>query len=412
MEVLTHGRIATRDDLSVRSVLNGKGAQPEESVAMVWLPDPNSLAVLQALPGAYFVCRRTKSGNRLFLPVHTVGRMTDQTFYPSAFHYGLQILERNIPEKFGDADLLNSYGLFWFLFQRARTMQPFLKRRFQHRKDLEITQGDVSNVLPWEGDPTAAKLGYPTTIDQLIEAGAKLALEYGIVSPSYAERIEFGLWQAAKLENSSPVASNTVNRLIKTTLFNNEDAIHDVSEEDKQKIENAIFDAVKKGIDDDTTMEEFNKWFAGGSSTLVKQIGRQLTDYPSERASELVTSALIELGYRAHHYMVQPIQAMMHDFEHALEEPLNEQEKKAFDLLYYPQPAFGGLPLVLLGERLDTVRLAALELMEDPENSSIIGQLHSLLRYYAMMISPRRAADRERKRRKKYENRDVGNLAE
>ena len=64
------------------------------------------------------------------------------------------------------------------------------------------------------------------------------------------------------------------------------------------------------------------------------------------------------------------------------------------------QPHFGGLPLILLGERLGFIDGVIAEVCENPGDRRPIKVLHRLLQFYADMARARREADRRRKRPK------------
>jgi hypothetical protein len=89
----------------------------------------------------------------------------------------------------------------------------------------------------------------------------------------------------------------------------------------------------------------------------------------------------------------------MQAFLQALPRPLCAKERAWFGALYFKQPHLGGLPLILLRDRFDLLRGAALDIMAAPEETGPIGVLLRLLHYYEEMVSQRREVDRGYRRR-------------
>ncbi|QDT00366.1 hypothetical protein [Adhaeretor mobilis] len=156
---------------------------------------------------------------------------------------------------------------------------------------------------------------------------------------------------------------NDAVRLIKHVSFDVDRHYDDLPEKGRAEVDRVVLEAIWAGIESEDNQRDFDQGFAGAKSTLVKKIARKLPHLDGASATELVTSAFVDYGLRAHQYLAGCIQAIMQDFRNGLEVPLNEHESKVFELLYNSQDAFGGLPLILLGERLDTVRLVIRELL-------------------------------------------------
>ncbi|QDT00365.1 hypothetical protein HG15A2_37010 [Adhaeretor mobilis] len=94
------------------------------------------------------VCQRDADGNRLFLPSTDIGKHTGHRFYFPAWHYGFQILCKRYHKMFDDTELRSSYRALWFLFQRAKNIQPFYKRKFTHPKGFSKPGDSVEDLRP------------------------------------------------------------------------------------------------------------------------------------------------------------------------------------------------------------------------------------------------------------------------
>jgi hypothetical protein len=79
--------------------------------------------------------------------------------------------------------------------------------------------------------------------------------------------------------------------------------------------------------------------------------------------------------------------------ENAMPEPLRESERRAFEALYFCRPEFGGIPLVLLAEKLQFVGSVLEDMVNHPSDDRPIQVFYQLLQFYAMMVSDRRKAD-------------------
>lgn len=402
-------RSGTRDLLP--SVFQVESDIPQDTECLYWLPNSEELEVQEAIPGIGFRCDRNERGVRQILPIgfHSdrgirklfARKSFSRNFFFAAHYYGLEILCRHSPEQFTGEQLF-SYRIMWFLFQRARRMRQSISRHFEHKKDLELTVAvredmRIDNILPWIGSEAAGALGYPRNLDEFLDIGHREAVAHGIDAPKLANKIEFGLFHAVKLEDRVPLAVDDASRLVRSTLFEIDYSEDSLPDDLVARVEQLILEQIEPHVMNDETQAKFDDWFAGGNSKLVTAVSRKLKDFPEKEATAIVTSVLVEYGWRAYQYLTTCIQAIMCDVANALPEPLSAEEQACFELLYYPQPYFGGLPLILLGDRLEVVRLIARQLLESPTDLSLIGDLHCLLQFLSAMVSQRRRADRERK---------------
>jgi hypothetical protein len=108
---------------------------------------------------------------------------------------------------------------------------------------------------------------------------------------------------------------------------------------------------------------------------------------------ETVRAAMFEIGWRAYTYVAGCLAQLACYFMAAQQCHLTQAEKQWFKQVYYPQPHYGNLPLILVLER-GIAGLAGARLLEHPDDERMIGVLHRLLEYDAEMVHRRKAADR------------------
>jgi hypothetical protein len=61
----------------------------------------------------------------------------------------------------------------------------------------------------------------------------------------------------------------------------------------------------------------------------------------------------------------------MHAIVSALADPLSPEERRIFDQMHLTQPHFGGLPLILLDQRLDFVKSVIWEIVDKPGGAGL-----------------------------------------
>jgi hypothetical protein len=91
--------------------------------------------------------------------------------------------------------------------------------------------------------------------------------------------------------------------------------------------------------------------------------------------------------------MAQCLDAQMRVVKSAFPQPLSEPETALFGQLFFQQPHFGGLTLVLLAERVRFLQRALWDVCVELGDASSVAVLHRLLQYYATMADGRRSAD-------------------
>ncbi len=403
----TRGSIQSMDVDLPSSIFQIEDSADTNAEFVLWQPDSSQLDVLDAIPGIGFQIETASDGKRLILPAGTTTEKDRlKYFFTASWHYGLQILQRQLPNKF-TPEVVFSYRMLWFFFNRARKMQQYIRKRFLQQMDLELQEKEQARkshgeepmgILPWTSDEQSRKRGYPASLREFFDQGNQEAFQHGVEEPTTAHKIEFSLARAAKLESRISLDEEQAAKLVKNALFDVDDITELPTGETAQQLEELILHHLFSQITGDKNQPEFDNWFAGGRSVLVKELARQLKDHDESDATGLITAALVQYGWYASQYLAGCIQAVMHDVSKCLPQPLTADEKDAFELLYNPQSSFGGLPLILLGDRLEFVRIIAGELLAAPKDTERIGEIHCLLQFYVSMVQARREADRESKR--------------
>lgn len=157
-----------------------------------------------------------------------------------------------------------------------------------------------------------------------------------------------------------------------------------------------ILDGIEQHAGDDA--EAFNRWFFDGGDNLIHRVAKQKKrGGPIPR--DVVRQARLEIVFDAFTYVGGTVCLQMQAFLLALPEPLEGRDRAAFEAMYFGQPYLGGLPLVMLKDRFEFIRGAAVELMDEPGDGRRVGILLRMLSYYAEMAGSRRDADRGSKRR-------------
>jgi hypothetical protein len=241
-------------------------------------------------------------------------------------------------------------------------------------------------------------------------AGARAA---GHQNPTPEQILRFGLLAAATI-TPFRFQRDKIKDLVRLTLFDfasttewaeSADLEHVDGNTREEKLRHFRAEAIAyvahhireslKGHLYDTT-EEFDRWLKDPKSDLVRRISKRKD---CKLSRQQVRRALLEIGWQSLEIVGQCIDAQMRAFQAALPEPLTEAETLLFASSYLSSPDFGGLPLLLLHDRLDFLHEAILETWNRPGDLYAVAVLHTMMHYYSELASNRRAADRRYKQR-------------
>jgi hypothetical protein len=289
-----------------------------------------------------------------------------------------------------------SYRATRLLFLYARRMGEFFRNAFAHSRDLYIVKSGRSDpteadILPETIGLDAQGQGRRWTISELTRRGGEAARGAGLAKPSSAERIRFGLLEAARL-NPLPIAEAKVPLLVRSALFNVSPTADDLDPTLFHLVEERLLEALQHHLAD--TSEAFDKWFLGPKSSLVYQLAKKRRSRGGELDLDRVREALLRLGWDAYRYVGDCIGVQMQAVEQALPGDFTTTERALFAQMHLPQPYFGNLPLVLLVERFGFMKDVLWEMWGDLPDQRRVAVLHRLLDYYAQMAAKRREVDR------------------
>ncbi len=92
------------------------------------------------------------------------------------------------------------------------------------------------------------------------------------------------------------------------------------------------------------------------------------------------------------------VQATMLCMANCMADQLTPQACTLYEQVYLPQPAYGGLPLLMLMDRGSIIQPAIMKLWDAPQDPRQIAVFHRVLQYFEQMVSVRRQADVQARR--------------
>jgi hypothetical protein len=389
---VTSRRLRTRPKLDVE-------ASPVASeYRYTWWP---AAVLAPNLPSGFSLalkCLTARDGTRRFAPADGV-----EDFLFRASLGGLAILTQ---VRSVDAETRFSYDAMRLIFQHAPRLREHLSRTFAREADLfipglERASRDARDILPDRIGLGRGKRNRRWTVTNLLNKGRAHAVAAGEKNPDPAQCIAAGLLVAARLDPIEPssLTESEALGLIKMALFDYGMIAGKLAETARDLVTDRLLRAIAKHKDDD--IETFSRWFFEGRDNIVHQIAKQRkSGGPMPR--EIVRQALLGLVFDAYAYIADCVCLQMQAFLQALPIPLNDEERAGFEAMYFKQPYFGELPLVMLRERFAFLREGILDVMDDPGGSERVGVLLRLIHYYSDMATRRRDVDREYKKRSQH----------
>ena len=362
-------------------------ALPVKVYRYLWWPPQE---VRRRLPKGFhleFECLVGSDGHRRFQPVGGV-----EFFVRHSFHLGLQILREL---KCLSRNHHHTYCAMFLLYQFVQKSHAHLGREFRSQSDLYVRRsargGEIEGtVLPDDLGMLADGTGKKWSIGRLIREGEEEARRDGIVRPTTQQKISYGLLAAARLNPLRQLNKPRTRALVRCAMFDLP-AGKKPKKHRRELLRERILVAINRHLDD--SAEQFNRIFAGGGSNFLKTVGDQPGQPGGRRERDEVRRVYLDLCWYAYAYMADSLQAVAGWFDRALGD-LTPQERKIYEQIYRRQRYFGGLPLLLLFERKSCIKLALMEIWENPTDREAISVLHKLLAYYFEMATKRRAADR------------------
>lgn len=386
------GEIRIEDEGPV-SFFNHHSKKPIEAPCQKWIWLPASKLVKE-LPEDFFLTFRCVTGLdrlRRIYPYKSFGE-----FIPVAWQGGLAVLcdHRKLRKQ-----QRQSYRTMWFLFLFSRRMGEFLRNAFAHSRDLYVVESGRSDpteedILPETIGIDAQGNGQRWTIRELTRRGEEAAQKVGIAKPTSAQRIQYGLLEAARL-NPLPIAADKASLLVRSALFKLGPTADEIDSRLVDNVAERLIQAFQNHLEDDA--KEFRQWFLGPKNSLVHQIAKQSRRHGGRLDEHEVRAALLQLGWDAYHSVGDCISMQMQAVAQVFPEDFTAEERAIFRQMHLPQPYFGNLPLLLVIERFGFIQNVLWEIWQNLPSTELVSVLYRLLDYYALMATKRREVDRARK---------------
>lgn len=154
----------------------------------------------------------------------------------------------------------NSYRVMWHVFQFANRMKEFQKRKFQCRMDLKISRSassllSDSTVLPPGLGIRNDGRGQSWTVKDMLRIGSESARLHGIAKPKTRDEIEYGLFEAAKLQpfevqGENHEADEKIDSLVRHALYERTPATIDVDNAVAIEVQGRFVDALATHLSD------------------------------------------------------------------------------------------------------------------------------------------------------------------
>ena len=358
----------------------------------VWTP---ASGLCDALPRGFKISMTAWIGGdglRRFTPTGGL-----DVFLPVASIAGLAVLglqDKTTPE------VRSAYHTMRYAFQLRRSFQEDLNRSFKSSNDLHLprrssTRSAGCHVLPVDVGQAPNGTGDGWSPNRLIQEGRQACGERGSAE---ADWIRAGLLLAAQ-RNPLPaegLSEVQAAALVRMALFDFDPTDRPVGEVKMSAVDGRFVDAIEKHSR--VPFPAFKKWLFEDLPNIVHAISKRKQGGVKLTRKD-VRSGLLDLTFRSFRYVGDCVHVFTRAFAAALPEPLSGREKQWFDALFARRPWWGGLPLVLLRDRLDYLGRACADLYEKPDDPTAIGVVLRLLDWYGQMARDRRRADTDRKKR-------------
>jgi len=358
----------------------------------VWRPTAQMSA---GLPPGFEVrlrCQTLNKGGRVF---SLAAPNTAVVFFLNAALAGQMLLAARRgtgEEKLREQDFLRLY------LQFAWHTREWNSRRFTHPKDLRTNprNGEDTDILPDIVRRPVEDGGLAWGVDDVLREGRALRRWTGQSKPRVSEVIRRGLYVAAKQCTSNGDWTPNAETLIRSVLFSTDASSVRLNDEQAEWIKQGAGNVFARHLHDST--DAFAAYLTNQKADLVRRLAGRKKTPGGELDRDQVQLALAELAWRALRDVSECFDAMMQAFQESMPKPLRGVERARFAWQFRSQEALGNLPLLAIQERVNFIREAIADILDDPCDESRISVLHNMLSYYAEMADKRRAADRDRKR--------------
>jgi hypothetical protein len=193
------------------------------------------------------------------------------------------------------------------------------------------------------------------------------------------------------------LAGDDVRRLVRMTLLDLGSQRPANHEEMIQRVTARLFAAWNAHVPDSDA--QFNAWFQGGRSNLVKTLANLAGHCGGRLAREDVDWALLERTAQGLWYAANCQNAFAQAVRQTIQPPLAGSDRETFEHWYQPQPYLGGLTLPLIWQRSQLFRPILERIWLQPADTRLHRVLWRMMEFFFQMVSARRIADRQAKSR-------------
>jgi hypothetical protein len=361
----------------------------------LWRPPPWARPNMPKRFALTLRCATFPDNVRRLYPAGTMAQFINDAFDGGlALFTGLRLLTR---------EQRGSYREAFLLYRRLLRTREHLGNKLSYPKSLRVTARgrgleEVWSILP-DGAEFNGGRGKKLTVEQVKDQGRRELQKHDVRDPRQTDCLVHGLIDAARSATGPEVAPGEVAALIRCALYDAGplDAGQPPGVMTVELVRERLHRALGPHLGDDKA--EFSAWFLGPKNSLVEQICKGTRASPGRLDRQVVKRVLQDLGWQAYGYVADCILVMMWAFGRVLPAPLTEAERRCFEGVYFRQPHFGGLPLVLLAERMAWLGPVVWQLWESPSDGEEVRVLHRLLAYYAAMARTRREIDQKLKQK-------------
>lgn len=374
----------------LRSRRSGSSAVSVQHDRYTWRAPRDARGPLPTDRSVSFDVYTAADGVRRFVPCAKDGF---NGYVARAFQYGHSLLAR---DRNFDWCRWCDYLLGKLAYDRLLHVQERIKRGLGSVDSLMLSQNlhqelGQKTVLPKQLGRGAAKSGKAWSIDDVIDQGRRAAQEDGIQNPTETDAINYGLFAAARTSPLGIQDRQQISSLMRIALYDLSDVGERVSAAEQEEVSQRFHDLIRGHLWEE--QEQFQKWFAGGNSNLIKAIANRRDEHGQRMTPAVVKRALHDLGWRGYFLVAECLEAFARAFTRALRRRrIQPRELGYFQGMYYRQDYFGGLPLVLVMDRSPQIQPAVIRLWKNPGDTDMIGVLHQVLWWHAEMVPLRRAA--------------------
>jgi hypothetical protein len=318
-----------------------------------------------------------------------------------AFTIGLAILSRvqNMT-----AEQVRSYRTMAVLFAYRSAFGEHQARRFARSGDLYITPSGREDQHAPESRTvlstlaTLDKLSRPLSVSQFMKSGKEAAQSRGILDPTAEQQIQYGFlrWAEEQARGARPPTAGELAARVRSALLK-----AGLTDGFVQKVHgHPVVPRLMKGIEEhiDDRSEDFGRWFRNAVSRGFVHLAAQKRAPSGALPGKVARQVVLALVWRAYQYVGDCVHAFMYTVRRSFDPPMSGDESELFDRNWLRQDVFGGLPLILVRERLHFMWPAVAPWLDSPRTTLRKEIVYWMLYAYAATSYTRRKADKQRKK--------------